>query len=166
MCFWNYLLTFWYQGITSWYIYIYIYILYIYTYIYIFNRQNLLSMAKVICWWSLNSNEIFQISHDYEAETVHHRQNFWQKLSKSYYRYFFPIRGLQSREGWGEAWRIGGLNVLDFPSPSLSCKSWYPIKNTLRSVLGLITVMILKRVRESIFLPSNKFRASKVRDGI
>ena len=40
-----------------------------------------------------------------------------------------------------------------------------PLKITLRSVLGLITVIILKRVRESIFLQSNKFTACKVRDG-
>ena len=31
------------------------------------DRQNLLSVTKVICRWSLNSNELFQISHDYET---------------------------------------------------------------------------------------------------
>ena len=57
------------------------------------------------------------------------------------------------------------LRIRALPSSSLSCKSWSPIKSTLRSVLGLITVIILKRVRESIFLQSNKFTACKVRDG-
>ena len=28
---------------------------------------------------------------------------FGKNLSKSYWRYFFPICGLQSKEGWGEA---------------------------------------------------------------
>ena len=32
-------------------------------------------------------------------------------------------------------------------------------------MLGLITVIILKKVRESIFLQSKKFTACKVRDG-
>ena len=40
-----------------------------------------------------------------------------------------------------------------------------PISKTLRSVLGLLTVMILKRVSESIFFQSNKFTVCKVRDG-
>ena len=44
------------------------------------NRQNLLSVTKVICQWSLKSNELFLISHDYESENVHDRQNFWQNL--------------------------------------------------------------------------------------
>ena len=48
--------------------------------------------------------------------------------------------------------------------PSLSCKSWSPIKNSLKSVLDLITEIALKRVRESIFFQSNKFTACKVRD--
>ena len=62
-----------------------------------------------------------------------------------------------SREGWGEAWRKrGGLNFLmgrirALPSSSLSCKSWSPIKSTLSAVLGLITIIILKRVRERVF---------------
>ena len=40
-----------------------------------------------------------------------------------------------------------------------------PHKNILRSVLGLNTVIILKRVREYIFFQSNKFTACKIRDG-
>ena len=73
---------------------------------------------------------------------------------------FFPICGLQSEEGWGEAWRKwGGHNFMverfrAFSSPSLSCKSWSSIKNTLRSVLDLITVLILERVRE--YFPSKQ----------
>ena len=38
-----------------------------------------------------------------------------------------------------------------------------PIRNTLRSVLGLLIIMILKWVRESIFFQSNKFRACRVK---
>ena len=39
-----------------------------------------------------------------------------------------------------------------------------PIKKTLRRVLGLLTVMILKRVIQSIFFQSNKFTGCKVND--
>ena len=38
------------------------------------------------------------------------------------------------------------------------------IKKTLRRVLGLLTVMILKSVIEGIFFQSNKFTACKVKD--
>ena len=38
------------------------------------------------------------------------------------------------------------------------------IRKTLRKVLGLLTVMILKRVNESIYFQSNKFTASEVKD--
>ena len=38
------------------------------------------------------------------------------------------------------------------------------IKKTLRRVLGLRTVMILKSVIQSIFFQSNKFTACKVKD--
>ena len=40
-----------------------------------------------------------------------------------------------------------------------------PIKKTLRSELGLVTEMILKRVNESIFFQNNKFAVFKVKNG-
>ena len=40
-----------------------------------------------------------------------------------------------------------------------------PIKKTLRNELGLVTVMILKRVNESIFFQNNKFAIFKVKNG-
>ena len=39
-----------------------------------------------------------------------------------------------------------------------------PISNTLRSVLGLLILMALKRIRESIFFQSNKVTACKVKN--
>ena len=39
-----------------------------------------------------------------------------------------------------------------------------PIRKTLRRVLGLLTVMVLKRVSESIFSQSNKFTGCRVKD--
>ena len=39
------------------------------------------------------------------------------------------------------------------------------MRKTLRSVIGLFTVMTLKRVSESVFFQSNTFRACKVKDG-
>ena len=40
-----------------------------------------------------------------------------------------------------------------------------PIKNNLGTVLALITVIILKRVRDSFLFQSSKFTACKVKDG-
>ena len=70
--------------------------------------------------------------------------------------------GWHPPEKWGSkywAWTGGNL-----PSLFLSCKLSYPIKNTLTSVFGLITVIILTRVRESFFFffQSNRFTACKV----
>ena len=103
------------------------------------------------------------MKYDYESKNVHNGQIFGKIYLKA-------IRD-GSREEWGEAWRKrGGLNFLmgrirALPSSSLSCKPWSPIKSTLRGVLGLITIIILKRVRESDFIQSNKFTACKVIDG-
>ena len=55
---------------------------------------------------------------------------------------------------WGEPSSITPL--VENPDPHIT--------NTLRSVLGLTTVIILKRVSQSNFLQSNKFTACKVRD--
>ena len=68
---------------------------------------------------------------------------------------------------WG--WSKGkvqtfGLSGRQPPIPSLSGTSWFPIRKTLRRVLGLLIVMILKRVIDSVFFQSNKFTACKVKD--
>ena len=55
-------------------------------------------------------------------------------------------RGMKER--WRAQFFVGGGGYRVLPSPSLGCKFWSPIKSTLRSVLGLITVIILKRVRD------------------
>ena len=39
------------------------------------------------------------------------------------------------------------------------------IRNTLRTVLGLLAEMILKRVRERIFFQENKFTGWMVKEG-
>ena len=39
-----------------------------------------------------------------------------------------------------------------------------PIRKILRRVLGLLTVMVLKRMSESIFFQSKKFTACKAKD--
>ena len=51
------------------------------------------------------------------------------------------------------------------PVPPLVSNPDLPIKNNLGTVLALITVIILKRVRESFLFQSNKFTACKVKDG-
>ena len=49
------------------------------------------------------------------------------------------------------------------PLPSVSNPN-PPTKNTLMSVLDVITVVILKRVRETIFFQSSKFIVCEVKD--
>ena len=49
-------------------------------------------------------------------------------------------------------------------SPFLSEHPNLPIRKTLRRMLGLLTIIILKRVSESIFFQSNKFAADKGKD--
>ena len=51
----------------------------------------------------------------------------------------------------------------DPPILSLMGHPDFPIRKTLRRLLGLLTVMILERVSESIFFQSNKFIAYKVK---
>ena len=59
---------------------------------------------------------------------------------------------------------MNGLAVRPPPIRSLSGTSYSPHKENSRRVLGLLTVMILKKVSESIFFQSNTFRACKVKD--
>ena len=51
------------------------------------------------------------------------------------------------------------------PVPPLVSNPDLPIKNNLGTVLALITVIILKRVRDSFLFQSSKFTACKVKDG-
>ena len=81
---------------------------------------------------------------------------------------------VQSKERWGEARRKGGglhflvgsdiQQIRRFKILGMSESAiLIPIKNILGSVLGLNTVIILKRVREYIFFQSNKCSYSMVR---
>ena len=96
---------------------------------------------------------------------------------------FFPLCCLWTGEGWGETWRKRGGSVFWWEAtsnrsgvqnfghegktplqvPPLVENPDLPIRKNLRSVLGLLAVMILKRV--SIFFQGNKFTACKVKDG-
>ena len=92
---------------------------------------------------------------------------------------FFPICAPRLGEGrvdslfWWGVYPIeeGSSNVLacrGSPHPQFCFLVGHPdlpIKKTLRRVLGLLTVMILKRVRENIFFQSNKFTTCKNEDG-
>ena len=53
----------------------------------------------------------------------------------------------------------------DHPILSHYGQSLPPIRSTMRSVLGLFTILILKRMWESISFQSNKFTACTVKDG-
>ena len=100
----------------------------------------------------------------------------------------FSICGLQPIEWWGKAWSkrvgfsvwVGGEGdiqrtseaqcfVPDWrqpsPVPPLVANFNPHLKKTMWSVLVLITEIILKRVRESIFFQSNNFIVCKVTDG-
>ena len=71
--------------------------------------------------------------------------------------------------GWhlteSEVQNFGHVRMWTLLSPSLCCKSLSPSKIILSGVFGLITVIILKRVMESIFFQNNKFIVCKFRDG-
>ena len=76
----------------------------------------------------------------------------------------FPICGL-----WSEKIREA-QNFLAYKEsppayfPSILGHSDLPIKRNLRKVLGLLTIMILKRRSESIFFQSNKSTTCKIKD--
>lgn len=102
---------------------------------------------------------------------------FWQKVIRDI---LCPICCLRSSERRAEKWRKGTrLNCLvgltsdrrkrfrgARPHLSLShvINPDSPISNTLRSVLGLLILMALKRIRESIFFQNNKVTACKVKN--
>ena len=72
--------------------------------------------------------------------------------------------------GWGCIQHNSEVQTFDLQGepPTLVPLVGYPdlpIRETLRSVLGLLTVMILKRWSENIFFQSNKFIACKINDG-
>ena len=104
-------------------------------------------------------------------------------MSKRYYRYF--LSNMSSAIKGGMGWNIKESGMVQFlvgnniqrkeiqnfghecgvplVSPLVG-KLESPIRNTRRNVLGLLTVMIRKRVEESIFFQSDKFIAWKVKD--
>ena len=75
---------------------------------------------------------------------------------------FFGVGCIQQKSVVQKFWLAGEL-----PRPQfhlLVGHSDLTIKNTLWRVLGLLTVMNLKRVSESIFFQSNKFTGYKVKN--
>ena len=92
---------------------------------------------------------------------------------------FFLICGLWSREWWGDLIFCLGVYQIDGGnSDFLACRRSTPllshplegqpdfsIRITLRTVLGLLTVMVLKIVSESILFKNNKFTACEIKDG-
>ena len=74
--------------------------------------------------------------------------------------HFFGGRNIQQKGKVQTVWLAGRSPQF----PRLVEDPDLPIRKTLKRVLGLLTVMILKRVSESIFFQSNKFTACKVKD--
>ena len=60
----------------------------------------------------------------------------------------------------GQTFGLAGRPIL----PPLVGLPNLPIKKTMRGVIGLLTVIILKSVSEKIIFQSNKFAACKVKD--
>ena len=101
-----------------------------------------------------------------------------KSFGKSYKSYlFFPICGLWSGEG--QETRFFGRGDIQQKRKVLACKPCreipaqfpplvgypdLPIRKTLMRVVVLLTVMILKRVSESIFFQSKGFTVCKVKD--
>ena len=74
---------------------------------------------------------------------------------------FLVERVSNRREEFKPFWLVRGSSSTEFPhlvgEPNL------PIKKTLSMVLGLLTVIILKRVSGSVFFPRDRFTACKVK---
>ena len=93
---------------------------------------------------------------------------------------FFPVCGLSLREGWGRnflvrvisnssrKFKLCGLQgELPHPAPLFFLLVGHPdlpIRKTLRRVLGLLSVVLLKRVCERVFSFNATFTACKVMD--
>ena len=73
----------------------------------------------------------------------------------------FPVRGISKHKGNVQTFGLAGRPP---PIPSFSRTSYLLIRKTLRRVLGLLTVIILKTVSESNFFQSNIFATRKVKD--
>ena len=104
-------------------------------------------------------------------------------MSKSHQRYLFPIGGPWSGEGRGYSifwWAWYPIEVVEGREPTQgfgldggASLKVFPLEGYLdlsirkppRCVLHLLTVMILKRVSESIFFQSSKFTACYVKHG-
>ena len=69
----------------------------------------------------------------------------------------FLVMVISNRRGKFKLLGLQGDLPTNFLHPDL------PIRKSLRQVLGLLTVILLKRVSENIFFRSNKFTACKVK---
>ena len=89
--------------------------------------------------------------------------NTWSTISGGTGRLKILVRGDIQQNGKVETYGLAGrLPHLQFPA--LVGHHDLPIRKILRRVLGLFTVMILKRATESIYFQSNKFTACKIKD--
>ena len=73
----------------------------------------------------------------------------------------FLVGVISNRRGKSKFLGLQG-HPLPQPPPLVGHRN-LPIRKTLRRVLGLLSVIILKRGNESIFFQSNKFTACKVK---
>ena len=125
----------------------------------------------LFCIKGFDFSKLFQISRDYEIKMSNIGKSLGKICLKAITDTFFQY-GVWDQavdrvehEGkrqdsffWWGWYPVGGGVLPLFANPDP------PIKNTLKSVLGLTSVIILKSVRESIFFQSNTFPACKVED--
>ena len=85
----------------------------------------------------------------------------WSMIRGETGRFNFLVEVISNRR---EKLKFLGLQRDPPNSPLLVGHSDLPISKILRTVLGLVTVKILKRVKEGIFFQGNKFTACIVKD--
>ena len=97
-------------------------------------------------------------------ETSYKHYSIQLKTDKGRYGGTFSV-GLISNRGKRFKFFLDMNGELPPKVPPIMRSLDLPIKKTLRSELGLVTEMILKRVNESIFFQNNKFAVFKVKNG-
>ena len=136
------------------YMYIYIYIMYRYyiykqMYIYIYIYLYIILSAYVLCPTCL---------------TNIYNQYIWSMIMGWTWGLFL-VGVISSKR---QKFKLLGFQGSPHPAscqfPPLTGHHNLPLGKTLRTVLGLLAVMLLKRVSEIIFFWSNKFTACKVKD--
>ena len=127
----------------------------------------------LFCIKVLNCNKLFQLSHDCVTENARQAKFLWEATRDLFLQYMVCYHG---RDGMTQFFGGEWYPTRGKSSNFLSCRGSLPkvapivgypdlpLRKILRKEIGLLTVMIFKRVSKSIFFQSIKFTACKVND--